>query len=102
MPVTITLEQLAHHVRIDLSADADDPTRLILADLLNAATATVEHYAPDAPVTVQNMSVAQFCKWGFDMPNFARRSDAGLVFVNSGGAGLLNPWRSARVEAAQP
>ena len=36
MPVTITLEQLAHHVRIDLSADVDDPTRLILADLLNS------------------------------------------------------------------
>ena len=60
MPVTITLEQLAHHVRIDLSADVDDPTRLILADLLNAATETVEHYAPDAPPSVQNMSVAQY------------------------------------------
>ena len=50
MPVTITLEQLAHHVRIDLSADVDDPTRLILADLLDLATETInEQPTPAMP-----------------------------------------------------
>ena len=61
MAVTITLEQIAHHVRVDLSAQLDDPIRLILADLLNAGIEIVEKYAPDAPVRVANLSVAQFC-----------------------------------------
>ena len=96
MPVTITLEQLAHHVRIDLSADADDPTRLILADLLDLATETINEYAGDAtPTSCLNMAVTQLFKYLYDQPNAPKGPGYGIAIVNSGATGMLNRWRKA-------
>ena len=55
MPVTLTLNELAVALRVSVSPSQPPaaPYRGILEGLLAASTATVDHYAPDAPTANQ-------------------------------------------------
>ena len=73
MAVTLTLEQLADHLRIERAAiGAGEPTRTILVELMQVATERVEQYAPNAPRDTQNLAVARFAGYVYDAPYIVR------------------------------
>ena len=97
MAVTLTLEQLADHLRIERAAvGINDPRRTLLVELLQAGTHTIERCAPDAPTDVQNLAASRFAGYSYDAPPAPSGAAYAAVFVNSGAAHLLNPWRTAR------
>ena len=102
MPVTITLDAVANHARIDLPADADDPIRRVLADHLATATEAVEGYAPDAPDSAHNIAAAKYAAWLYDAPTAPPRGLQSAPMVLCGAVALLNPWRTARADTSQP
>ena len=94
MAVTLTLEQLADHLRIERAAVASgDPRRTILVELMQACMERVEQYAPDAPRDTQNLAVARFAGYVYDAPSASAGATYGPAFLNSGAVSLLNPWR---------
>ena len=97
MPVTITLSDLADHLRIDRSVIADGtPQHTIVADLLDLATETVNEYAGvSTPNSCLNLAVTQLCKYLYDQPNAPKGPGYASAIVNSGASGLMNPWRKA-------
>ena len=103
MAVTLTLEQLADHLRIERAAiGAGEPTRTILVELMQVATERVEQYAPNAPRDTQNLAVARFAGYVYDAPTSSAGATYGPAFLNSGAVSLLNPWKAARAEMAHP
>ena len=103
MAVTLTLEQLADHLRIERAAVAsDDVRRTILVELMQACTERVEQYAPDAPRDTQNLAVARFAGYVYDAPSASAGATYGPAFLNSGAVSLLNPWRGGRAAAVHP
>lgn len=98
MAVTISLEQLADHLRLDRDAiNSGDPRRTIVIEAMQASVHHVEGYAPEAPVDVQNMAVARMVGYLYDAPpaNPSRNvSTPESGFRNSGAKSLLSPWRT--------
>ena len=100
MAVTLTLEQLADHLRIErVAVAAGTPQNTVLTEMLALAAATVEQYAVSAPDSAHNIAAARMVGYAFDAPPAASMTAYGVIFVNSGAASLLNPWRSARADA---
>ena len=90
MTITLSLEQLADHLRLDREAvDVGDPRRTILVELWQAGADRIELYAPDAPKDTKNLALACFAGYKYDSPP----TFAGDVFRLSGAQGLLAPWR---------
>lgn len=102
MPVTISLTDLCHHLRTDANLPPTDPRRVVIADLLQAAIEHVELYTPTAPDSVANLAAVKFVSYAYDSPGSWRNGNYAVVMVNSGAAGLLGPWRSARAGAVNP
>ena len=99
MAVTLTLEQLADHLRIERAAiGTGDVRRTILVELMQAGTAFVEQYAPDAPRDIQNLALARFAGYAYDAPSAPAGGTYAAMWLNSGCVGLLNPWRDARAD----
>ena len=99
MAVTLTLEQLADHLRIERAAVASGTILAgILSEMLALATATVEKYAVDAPESALNVAAARMVGYAYDAPPAPAATAYAAIMVNSGAASLLNPWRSARAE----
>ena len=97
MAVTLTLEQLADHLRIERAAVAvGTPVNTVLAEMLALATATVEQYAVSAPDSAHNIAAARMVGYAFDAPPAAAMTAYAAIMLNSGAAHFLNPWRSAR------
>ena len=97
MAVTLTLEQLADHLRIERAAVAvDTPVNTVLAEMLALATATVEQYAVSAPDSAHNIAAARMVGYAYDSPPAAAMTAYAAAMVNSGAAHFLNPWKSAR------
>ena len=96
MAVTLTLEQLADHMRLDRAAIASgDPRRTILVELLQACTERVELYAPDAGRDTQNLAVTVFAAYIFDgPPQRGGAPGATNAFVFSGARAMLALWRA--------
>ena len=96
MAVTLTLEQLADHLRIERAAVAiGTPQNTVLAEMLALATATVEQYAVSAPDSAHNIAAARMVGYAFDAPPAAAMTAYAAIMLNSGAASLLNPWRAA-------
>ena len=104
MAVTLTIEVLAHAMRITPS-----PTTTLTAEqtvtvtrLLSSTSAMVENYAADAPEAVANESVIRLAGWLHDTPPGRQNADAlGL----SGARSMLGPWRLRRalgIEGDEP
>ena len=103
MAVTLTLEQLADHLRIERAAiGAGEPARTILVELMQVGTERVEQYAPDAPRDTQNLAVARFAGYVYDAPSASAGATYGPAFLNSGAVSLLNPWRRAGAGMVHP
>ena len=103
MTVTLTMSQLADHLRLERTAIVfDDPRRTILTELMQVGTDFVEDYAPNAPSDVQNLAVVQFAKYIYDGPSASAGGAYAASFVNSGAVHLLNRWRGARASAVHP
>ena len=94
MAVTITLEQLADHLRLDQAAvNAGDPRRTVVMELMQVASHHVERYAPDAPVDIQNLATARMAGYLYDAPPASKGFDYAPSFDNSGARVLLAPYR---------
>ena len=103
MAVTLTLEQLADHLRIERAAiGAGEPARTILVELMQVGTAFVEQYADAAPRDVQNLAVARFAGYAYDAAPSPAGAGFAAMWLNSGCVHLLNPWRDARAAAVHP
>ena len=103
MAVTLTLEQLADHLRIDRAAVASGaPARTILVELMQVGIERVEQYAPDAPSDTQNLAVARFAGYVYDAPSASAGATYAPAFLNSGAVSLLNPWRRGGAAAVHP
>ena len=99
MAVTLTLEQLADHLRIERAAIASgDPRRTILVELLQVGEWLVEMYAPLAPNDVQNLAVARYAGYIYDSPPASAGAPYATSFVNSGALHIISPWRSGRAD----
>ena len=99
MAVTLTLEQLADHLRLEPAAiAASDPRRTILVELLQVGEWLVEMYAPLAPNDVQNLAVARYAGYIYDSPPASAGASYATSFVNSGALHIISPWRSGRAD----
>ena len=81
-------------------------------ELLTAATARVEQYAPDAPESIKNEAIIRLCGYAFESTTYGgfgairemRTGDSthapvtthAAMFTRSGAAGLLSPYRVRR------
>ena len=84
-------------------------------ELLTAATARVEQYAPDAPESIKNEAIIRLCGYAFESTTYGgfgaiREMSTGdsdhapvtnhaASFARSGAGGLLSPWRIRRAGA---
>ena len=106
MAVTLTLEQLADHLRLDrAAATATDLRYTVLLSLFESGKAEVELYAPSAPVAVQNQALAQLVGYRYDAPPAGRGGSTAYAFDYSGARALLAPYHSvvsARVGEGSP
>ena len=109
MGVTLTATAFAKVLGVD-PQDADDLATA--TRLLEAVTAFVERFAPDAPSVLQNEAALRFGAYLFTtretlgMSKFTAGSIDisfqhlhGPAFRNSGAAMLLSPWRIRRAGA---
>ena len=102
MAVTITLGELANHVRLSVThATSDVPSEYaaILTDSLAAATELVERRAPDAPTDSQNMAVARICAYWLNAPDAAPQRFGFNAWQHSGAAQILAPFIERRAQA---
>ena len=95
MAVNLTAEQLATAIRIGGAAEETEQVQR----LLSAASAAVEHHAPDAPAVIQNEAVIRLAGYFFDAPQAAHGSGFADVLRNSGASALLLPYRVHRAGA---
>ena len=94
MAVTLTLEQLADHLRLDRDAVASsDPRGTILASLLAVCSKRVETYAPAADSETQNLATSVMAGWLYDSPPSARNGSYAAAFDYSGAKHILAPYR---------
>ena len=101
MAVTLTIGELANHLRFSVTHAASDvPTEYvtILTDSLAAATELVEGRAPDAPEDSQNLAVARICAYWLQSPNSAPARFGYNAWQNSGAAQLLGAFITRRAE----
>ena len=103
MPVTLTLEQLADHLRLDraVATTPTDERYTVLLSLFESGKAEVERYAPDAPAAVQNQALAQLAGYRYDAPPAGRGGSTAYAFDYSGARALLAAYHSlvtAKVE----
>ena len=96
MAVTLTVEQLAAHLRLSDGESVAEPTAGILTRHLATATALIESYAPNAPEAVQNEAAIRLCGWLYDAPSHGMRGIQNGLSA-SGAAALLGRWRERRV-----
>lgn len=90
--VTLTVCQMKEALRIDVDeTDHED----LLTRYLEAATATIDQHAPDAPASVANAAAEVFTRWLYDGHEGGYREYA-HAFQSSGAAGLVAPWRAPR------
>ena len=95
MAVTLTVEHLAHALRITPSPTTALTTEqtVTLARLLGAASSMVLNYAALSPDDVANEAVIRLAGWMHDQPPGRQNADAlGL----SGARSMLGPWRTRR------
>ena len=98
MPITITLQDLAEAVRVDVSptTPVGAPYAGILARQLSAASATIGEYAGDldaVPDAVANEAVVMLVGYILDAPP-ARPGRAVDAFSSSGAKALLSRYRT--------
>ena len=90
MPVTLTLEGLADHLRLDRAAATPTDARYtVLFSLLESGKAEVDRYAPDAPSAVANQALAQLAGYRYDAPPAGRSGSTAYAFDYSGARALL-------------
>ena len=95
MPVTLTLEQLADHLRLDrAAATSTDERYTVLFSLFESGKAEVDRYAPDAPTAVQNEALALLAGYRYDAPPGGRGGSPANAFQNSGAQALLAAYHS--------
>ena len=101
MAVTLTIQELALHLRLTISDTAviPEPWVIELVDSLAAATELVERRAPDAPTVSQNSAVIRICAYWFQAPEAAAARFGFNAWQNSGAAQLLAPFIDRRAEA---
>ena len=106
MAVTLTLEQLADHLRLDRAAATSTDVRYAtLSSLFESGKAEVERYAPNAPAAVQNQALAQLAGYRYDAPPAGRSGSTAYAFDYSGAKALLAAYHdivSARVGEGSP
>ena len=101
MAVTLSVGEFAVSLRIATSVDVNtlEPSLVnILTRQLRAATELVEHRAPDAPETTQNLATARVGAYLYDN-NPARRGGGADVWRDSGASTLLAPWTARAIGA---
>lgn len=101
MAVTVTLAQLAVHLRL-----SDDPATaptgaeaVVLGRVLASATAMVERYAPAAPEALQNEAAVRLCGWLYDSDPSGSNPGGPAAMKSSGAVALLAPYRVRRAGA---
>ena len=94
MPVNLTLNQLADHLRIERDVANEEPTRTVLVELLQSAAEWIDDYAA-APTNTANLAAARFCSYIFDTPPASKGAAWAIAHTNSGATALLNRWRNA-------
>ena len=101
MAVTLTIQELALHLRLTISDTAviPEPWVIELVDSLAAATELVERRAPDAPTDSQNMAVARICAYWNQAPESAPARFGYNAWQNSGAAQILGAFITRRAEA---
>ena len=101
MAVTLTLQQLADHLRLDRAAATSTDVRYVtLSSLFESGKAEVERYAPNAPSAVANQALAQLAGYRYDAPPAGRGGSTAYAFDYSGAKALLAAYHdivSARV-----
>ena len=97
MAVNLTRAQLAVALRIlaDETANLEAGIASTLDRALAAASASVEDYAPAAPVAIQNEATVRLASVLFDRAGHEGRG--GNPMIQSGAAFLLAPHRPGRV-----
>ena len=87
--MAVAVGALAAYLGIE-SQDEDQTAEL--QDILDAAIATVEHEAPDAPDAVKDLAVKRFAAYQWDQPFAARSQSFANAFLNSGAGSVLAKW----------
>ena len=101
MSVTLTIQELAAHLRI-IGSDSQPipgPWAVELHDSLAAAAELVERRAPDAPTDTQNKAVARICAYWNQAPESAPARFGYNAWQHSGAAQLLGAFITRRAEA---
>lgn len=100
MALTITVEQLAAHLRLSDGQAVAEPTNGILTRHLETARVLIESYAESAPEAAQNEAAIRLVGWLYDLPTHGMRGIQNGLSA-SGAAALLGPWRERRVGVVQ-
>ena len=94
MAVDIDVIALAADLRVGDGVSApDEPINGILTRHLDAATAIIEKWAPDAPASVQNIAAIRLTGYWYDAPPATANLSFSHALVNSGAAAALRDWR---------
>ena len=102
MAVTITLQQLAHEVRVTTNSADSGITPYYVTILqrdLNAATEMVERRAPLAPTESQNKAVVLIVGYWLEAPRAAPQRFGYNAWLHSGAAQILGPFIERRAQA---
>ena len=102
MAVTITLQQLAHEVRVTTNSADSGITPYYVTILqrdLNAATEMVERRAPLAPTESQNKAVVRIVGYWLQSPEAPPQRYGLNVWQHSGAAQILGPFIERRAQA---
>ena len=102
MAVTITLQQLAHEVRVTTNSADSGITPYYVTILqrdLAAATEWIERRAPLAPTESQNKAVVLIVGYWLEAPRAAPQRFGYNAWLHSGAAALLAPYIERRAEA---
>ena len=102
MSVTISLGQLANHVRVSTTPGIPDVPMYyqhILGLDLAAATKLIESRAPNAPKEAQNKAAVQIIGYWLQAPEAAAQRFGYNAWQNSGAAQILAPFIDHRAEA---
>ena len=87
--MAVIVSQLAAYLGIE-SQDASQTEELQI--LIDAAAATVDAEAPDAPTAIKDLAIHRFAAYQHDQPFAARGQSFANAFVNSGAGSVLSRW----------
>ena len=91
--MAVDVSQLADYLGIE---GPDTSLTAELQTILDAAVATVNDEAPDAPTAIKDLAIQRFAAYHHDQPFAARGQSFANAFVNSGAGSVLSRWRIRR------